>query len=545
MISSPTHGTIAYPARLPVPESPASPCSPEPSPVDHFFRSELQAARIKMAGSPLWSYFRSLPDSFLTYLYSEKQRLAMTAETRYVTDDQHHTIAGFEHSYGTDDDQYHPKNFQPFIVHGYWIPRDEGKSFTLHKSHCAITRTVDGQSQILFLVHPKSTTLFAPLIEKYQHSQVDIPAIALSSFRTLLIALPNSTEFAMLKVSLDQTIGSVRRLLYQKECAASVAFSAMLNNKPVEPFTCLAEDFSFVPSLVNPSDDKATRFGAGMIHRPFTQLLSNDNSHIIPLYALFGVNNWPLLNALIEQSQKPPTRFITDALLQPLATAMVDHIYQQRFYLEFHGQNVLLKLTPHPDRLDVAFIYRDMGGVNCQLNKTELQQLPESLREPAKYWEANFITDAAAILEGIAKKVLFNLTKVFFKCEHRDPDFCRWRDAMTSLGYQGNWTLSDVSDDQHQQCHSEKSFYRYGYFEKIFAHHVLEAMSLGGIFLDIRRSCQGYSFFRDEIGDNHTFDQPCITIEWFSSLVQMTLPHYRQYQNTYNATRKRTLALVP
>lgn len=543
MISSLTPGTTVYPAHPPVPESLAP--SPEPSPVDQFFQNELQAARTKMTGSPLWSHFRSLPDSLLTYLYSEKQRLAMTAETRYVINDQHHTIAGFEHSYGTDDDQYHPGNFQPFIVHGYWLPLDEGKSYSLHQNNDAITRTVDGQSQILFLVHPKSTTLFAPLIKKYQHNQVDVPAIALSSFRTLLIALPNSTEFAMLKVSLDQDIGGVRRLLYLKECAASVAFSAMLKNKSMQQFTCLAEDFSFVPNLINPSDEKATLFGAGMIHRPVTQLLGNDNSYIIPLYALFGVNNWPLLSTLIEQSQKSPTQFITDALLQPLATAMVDHIYTQRFYLEFHGQNVLLKLTPHPDQLDVAFIYRDMGGVNCQLSETELQQLPEPLREHTKYWQANFITDAAAILEGIAKKVLFNLTKVFFKCEHHDPDFCRWRDTMIDHGYQGNWTLSDVSDDQHQQCHTEQSFYRYGYFEKIFAHHVLEAMSLGGIFLNIRRSCQGYTFFQDEIGDNHTCDKPCITTEWFSSLVQMTLPHYHRYQNIYNTTRKRMVTLAP
>ncbi len=549
MISSSTYSAVVYLPGVSVSEILTPSSAPELSPVDRFFLDESQAARTRMADSPLWGHFRSLPDAFLTYLYSEKHRLAMTAETRYVVDDQHQTIAGFEHSYGADDDQYHPQNFQPFIVHGYWIPSDEGKLFMLHQDSYGVTRTVNDQHQILFVIHPKSTTLFAPLIKKYQHSQIDIPAIALSSFRTLLIAVPDSIEnspgFAMLKVSLDQTIGGVRRLLYQKECAASVAFSAMLNNKRMEQFTCLSEDLSFVPDLINPNDEQAILSGAGMIHRPFAQLLSNDNSHIIPLYALFGVNNWPLLNALIAQSQKSPTQFITDALLQPVATAMINHIYQQRFYLEFHGQNVLLKLTAHPERLDVAFIYRDMGGVNCQLHETELQQLPEALRDHARSWEANFTSDAATILEGIAKKVLFNLTKVFFKCEHRDPDFCRWRDAIINLGYQGNWTLADVSNDQHQQCHTEKSFYRYGYFEKIFAHHVLEAMSRGGIFLDIKRSCPSYAFFRDEIGDNHTFDKPCITSEWFSALVHMTLPHYLQYQNTYNARRKATLVLTP
>ena len=531
MISPTTGTTVTYRADLRRQES-RSPL-PEPSPVDHFFHQELQAARAAMAGSPLWDHFRTLPDSLLTYLYSEKHRLAMTGETRCVVEHDQ-IIAGFGHSYVADHDQYHPGHFQPFIVHGYWLPMSEGQLFNLPSEHCAIT---DGD-QILFLVHPKSTRLFAPLMEKYRHKQIDIPAIALSSFRTLLIALPDSGEFTMVKVSLDQTIGGVRRLLHHKECAASVAFSAMLDGKSTGQFTCLAEDVSFVPELINPDDSQAVLSGAGMIHRPIPHIFCDRDSHIIPLYALFGVTNWPLLSALIEQSQQSPTQFITEALLQPLATAMVNHIYQQRFYLELHGQNLLLKLTARQNHLDVAFIYRDMGGVNCQLSDAELEQLPGHLRPHANYWQANFVADAGAILEGIAKKVLFNLTKVLFKCEQHDPDFCRWRTAMIDLGYQANWTLPDTGNDQHQHRHTQESFYRYGYFEKIFARQVLEAMSLGGIFLDLPGSCPGYAFFQDEMGDNNTFDKPLTTIEWFSALVQMTLPHYYQYQDAYSARKK-------
>ena len=537
MIPSTTSCAVEYRTELPLRETQAPNPLSAGSPVDRFFHNELQAARAESAYAPLWDYFYALPDSLLTYLFSEKRRMAMTGETRYVVDDHHQVIAGFEHNYQADDDQYHPGHFQPFIIHGYWIPTREGQLFRVPSDPSAITRTVDGEDQILFPVHPKSTHLFAPLIEKYQHNQVNIPAVALSSFRTLLVALPDSNEFAMVKVSLDETIGGVRRLLHQQECAASVAFTAVLNGKSVEQFTCLAEELSFVPNLVNLDDSQAVHSGAGMILRPIPQFLSDNDSHIIPLYALFGVNNWSLLNTLIVQSQKSPTQFITDSILQPLALAMVNHIYKQRFYLEVHGQNVLLKLTVHQNHLDVAFIYRDMGGVNCQLSDAELLQLPEPLRHHTRHWEANFITDAGVILEGIAKKVLFNLTKVFFKCEQRDPDFCRWRDAMIARGYQSNWTLSGPYDDQHQPCHTQKSFYRYGYFEKIFACLVLEAMSLGGIFLDTRRSCPGYTYFQDAMGDNNTFDKPHITTEWFSALVHMTLPHYYQHQNAYNARK--------
>ena len=87
MIMPTTGSTVAYRADLRRHES-QSPL-PEPSPVDRFFHQELQAARADMASSPLWDHFRTLPDSLLTYLYSEKHRLAMTGETRCVVEHDH------------------------------------------------------------------------------------------------------------------------------------------------------------------------------------------------------------------------------------------------------------------------------------------------------------------------------------------------------------------------------------------------------------------------------------------------------------------------
>ncbi len=521
--------------------------------VDQFFQTEIQSCREKMDRSPLWDTFKALPDTFLAYIYAEKTRLAMAEESRHVVNENQQIVAGFHHGYEASDDQYHPGTFQPFMMKGYWIPCSEGKLFQLRQGHCSITRTVEGQDQILYLVHPKSATLFAPLISKYQHTQVDVPALALSSFRTLLIALPagGTTEFAMVKVSLNEEIGGVRRLLYQKECAASVANSSVLKNKQTEKFTCLEENLSFVPDahLIDPKEEAVQLSGAGMIHRPVPELFTTQGHYIIPLYALFGINNWPLLNALIEQSQTTPTQFITGALLRPIAEEMVDHIYRQRFYLEFHGQNVLLKLTmDHNDLPAIDFIYRDMGGVNCRLGDVQLHQLPEHLRGHAQYWEPNFIPDAAVIMEGIAKKVLFNLTKVFFKSEPttRDPEFCCWRAKMTVYGYQENWTLpgADGRTDNHRTRHTPKTFYRYGYFEKIFARELLEVMTRHGIFLNIKRSCPDYdySFFMDKIGNIDSCNTPCVEFEWFSELVKMTLPHYFQHQDAYS--RRKNISVV-
>lgn len=554
MIAATTGNPHVYPAlteaeKLSLPVNNQSSERESLSLIDQFFQTDIQSCREKMDRCPLWDTFKTLPDTFLAYIYAEKNRLAMTKESRHIVNENQQIIAGFHHGYEASDDQYHPGTFHPFMMKGYWIPCSEGKLFQLRKGHCSITRTVEGQDQILYLVHPKSTTLFAPLMLKYQHTQVNVPALALSSFRTLLIALPvgSTTEFAMVKVSLDEKIGGVRRLLYQKECAASVATSAVLKNKQMAKFTCLEENLSFVPDarLVNQGEEAVLLSGAGIIHRPVPELFTTPGHYIIPLYALFGVNNWPLLNALVEQSQKTPTQFITDALLKPIAEEMVDHIYRQRFYLEFHGQNVLLKLTMNKNDLSsIDFIYRDMGGVNCRLSDVQLTQLPEHLRDHAQYWAPNFIPDAATIMEGIAKKVLFNLTKVFFKLEpsDRDPKFCHWRAEMTAHGYQDNWTMpgADGSKDEHRTRHTRDTFYRYGYYEKIFAQELLEVMSRNGIFLNIKKKCpdNDYSFFMDKIGSIDSCDTPCVEFEWFSELVKMTLPHYFQHQDAYSRRKK-------
>jgi len=58
---------------------------------------------------------------------------------------------------------------------------------------------------------------------------VVVPALSLSSFRTLLVALPNE-QYAMVKVSLDEKIGGAVRLLQHKP--SKIAY--------------LVENFSFV-----------------------------------------------------------------------------------------------------------------------------------------------------------------------------------------------------------------------------------------------------------------------------------------------------------
>lgn len=88
---------------------------------------------------------------------------------------------------------YSPQVFKPFFLKGVWIPEEEGELFSIFSNDFKnpFQRIKKNQKQFLFLIHPKSENLFFPLIEKYQKNQIEVPALSLSSFRTLLVSIPS------------------------------------------------------------------------------------------------------------------------------------------------------------------------------------------------------------------------------------------------------------------------------------------------------------------------------------------------------------------
>ena len=397
-----------------------------------------------------------------------------------------------------------------------------------------MTRITPEGKEILFLVHPKSEDLFAPLMKKYASKQVTVPALSLSSFRTLLIAIPGThslPQYAMVKVSLNETIGGVLRILHLRECARSVATTEILQSKPSE-ISFIQENLSFVSNsdLLSPECAKAFREGAGMIYRPIPDCLSNScpNEYIIALFALFGSRNRPLLDRLIQQSKKTPTEFIVDSILNPLANAFIDLLYFHHVSIEAHGQNLLLAInTSDPDDVKIKMMYRDMGGVNCLLSEKDKDALPQALRNEDYFYLNTHIKDASDVLEGLATKVLFNLTKQFFKSEKYDcidPAFGKWKSEMIKRGFSENWSIPGENPDAHRQDFTIENFYRYGYFEKIFGHLLLEAMSRKGIFVELSdyHPQIDYTLFENKLCDPENPYNTCIEIEWFKELIKQT-----------------------
>lgn len=323
--------------------------SAKPATIDQLFSSENAFIRETLFKDPKFAPFRFVSDALLTFIFSEKNRLALNEETRIVKD-----TTGFVHLYNAKDDCYHPKYFEPFDLIGLWIPSSEGNFFSIREESeqtPLIRKGPQDEKEILFLIHPKSVTLFEDLIQKYAHTQVAIPALSLSSFRTLLIAIPKTTslpQYAFVKVSLDENIGGTRRILSLKECAGSVATAAVVSSQSGN-IAFMKEDFSFV---IN---------NAGMIHRPIPECLLDPDSKlkVIPFFSLFGVKNRELLDLLIRQSCKGPTEFVVDCLIKPIARVVVDMLYIKHKSLEIHGQNLLLMLNTNASgQLDIHLMYR-------------------------------------------------------------------------------------------------------------------------------------------------------------------------------------------
>lgn len=183
---------------------------------------------------PLFIPFHGITISMFDFLIMEKLHLFMNDGTRKVVDEKGEIISGYLQTFQHVEDEYHPQKFTPFMLSGYWIPEEEGDLFLIQEHFKSpFRRQRDEKQEILFLVHPKSETLFFPLTKLYNDTKIEVPALSLSSFRTLLVSLPNNGNYilAFAKLSLDEKINNVSRIISKKESGGSIAASIVFKKK--------------------------------------------------------------------------------------------------------------------------------------------------------------------------------------------------------------------------------------------------------------------------------------------------------------------------
>ncbi len=443
-------------------------------------------------------------------------------------------VGGYRVNTQRPSDDYSPDKFDAFPIQGVWLPIESCHVFTLleHGQECPLI-SPDG-TKILFLIHPTSQSIYQGLLSDALLEQKTCFALSLSSYRSLLVAIPNHKgqfDFAMVKVSLDQTIEGVRRLLSMQECKVSVANTAILRQKIQEQASKGKESLpiSFVEDVLSyvPIGFEAQ---GGMLYRPLPTCLqpSAKNISVMPLLAFYGVKNRDLFEKLIEDHGVSPTKFLQESLFAPLSKIFVEMLVYYQTSIQAHGQN--LSLVLHNNQIQ-GFLYRDMGGVN-QLITSEEQQamLPQNLRDyPAYSYIENHAKDVkTAFEEHFSQRALFPLTKQLCKSKKSlaDPDFKRWFDFVESNGLLSNWTttLPDSDDDAHNiDLSSRREFCRYGYVEGWFARVMIDCLKRYRVANEAEAMELERHFSNAEQLDDGLIVPPCSNIPFFEAVATLIL----------------------
>ncbi len=462
-----------------------------------------------------WAPFKDLSNPLKVFVAFEK-RLNRVCESRVAVNREGRDITGFTHVYSPLEAPYDASSFEPFKIKGVWIPESEGDLYTHDRDLLeGVTALEEGVSKILFFIHPMSYELYGPLLEKYGAQSQEFSVIALSSVRSLLVALPSMPryEYCVAKLSLDAVVGRVLRHLTKKECYVSVENSFLLDR---DRLPILNEQVSFVPKSELVSSEKGKKDGAGMIYRFLSSELFCDEAQefIIPFFSILGENNKDFLLALVEASGLDVENFIADKLLQPLARLMVANLFDQQTSYEIHGQNLLVFINKEDGSFQ--FGYRDLGGVNRLARPTDSQNLPPFFKKEDFSWRDNHTKDAAKVVEDLVHRVIFNLTKMVFndqKMLEQAPTFCMWKEEMLERQLDLNWKIID-DEGNHQQQIPIQTYVRYGFFEKLFGNLLAEEIKL---FLPDQT--EGIDVFKELLQPQGECFTPCYEREWFRELI--------------------------
>lgn len=499
-------------------------------------RLDYQEVRKIIEHEPEFIPFRNLllNEALLKFIYFEKCCYSgEIQEDRVIKEydfksEVSKDIGGFKVNTNKPDDAFSPDKFKPFAIKGIWLPIEACHVFTTLDDFQACPLIKDDNKKVLFLIHPHSESVYQPLLDNPLFEPTTCFALSLSSFRSLLVATPNRTgefDFSLVKVSLDQEIEGVRRLLSMQECKLSIANTAILNQKMQEridekkeilPISFMNDVLSYVP--------KGYEDVGGMLYRSFPECLHpSQKTEVMPLLALYGVRNRDLFAKIVVGSDLSLTEFLSRDLLAPLAKIISEFLYHHQISIQAHGQN--LSLILHNNKI-IGFLYRDMGGVNQNITSlAQKKALPLNLQDYDSYsYIKNHIKDAKlALEEHFVQRALFPLTKQLCKTRQffDDSRFKDWFDFVKSHGLLENWTttMPDSLDDDHTvSLSSRQAFCRYGYVEGWFARMLLDYLKNAGIANDKELEDFDRHFSLPEQLEDGTIVPPCSNIRFFESV---------------------------
>ena len=482
-------------------------------------------------------------------VYHEKCLPGPIAESRVIVNPETHKITGGDsQDTSMPIDAYYPGVFLPFELKGIWLPLESGELFSTLSSielqDCPLIRKRGHKDKILFLIHPTSEVLYAELLATHWESIITVSALSFSSIRSLLIALPNVVggfDPVMVKVTLNQSSQGVYRVLTRRECALSVANSAILSRKLLSdsseltsaklPLEIFQDPLAFVP----------TGYTNGMLYRKLPDFLNPklanpEGLYAMPLLALYGEKNREWLKTLVKINGGNITHFLRDYFLNPFVHVFLTLLDKHETSIEAHGQNLLFMLdsTHHIQGL----LYRDMGGVNLYIDSHDVT-LPTNLREPGLSYFENHDIDAAKALEDLfVGRGLFPLSKQLVKMadyfQENDADFRQWYQNCLSMEESAgiavlkNWTKAGLTQEDHETELLQLEYCRYGYVENLFGDCFLNYLAQNRLITpELLEQMQRDLFLPEALPDG-TIVAPCSNIAFFVHAIPAFLKERRE-----------------
>lgn len=372
-------------------------------------------------------------------------------------------------------DSYHPHVFEPFPLQAVWLPIEDITLYNVLESteNCPLFKKENGHTFVLFFIHPKSAEHYELLLEKYKAQIETVFALSLSSFRTLLIALPEKDgcyKPIMVKLSLDEHLRGVSRLLSEKKCQVSVGNTAMLQHR-LKNDDKLSINIMKEPLAIIPKGYES----AGMIYRLLPDILNPtidnpEETSMIPLLSLLSVKNLPFFIELVNVSGLSVSDFLIKHLLMPVAEMLIQYCLYKDISFEIHAQN--LGFVINKDNQVKGLMYRDMEGVNLLMDQSDRETcLPANLQDESIYYFTTHIKDAAESVEfHFVQNVLGPLTRQLAKCSsfwESDESLEEWVAEAKKRGYLENWNLNSDSDEYATRL-AYRKFFRYGHVEYLF-----------------------------------------------------------------------------
>lgn len=478
----------------------------------------------------------TLSEPMRDFLKLEKNIYPVTPQ-RVAVDDNGEPVCGRQFATYRQYSDYGPERPASFALKGIWLTESECTwvAVTFEKIPQPFKRDSPEGPRILFLIHPESESLYAPLLRKHEKNIKQFQAISLSSVRSLLVDIPdeNGGFFPFfVKLSVNAMIGNLVRVLTEKECISSIGNACILENRHSADMAFMRDLCAFIPvaGSIDPAAICGTSLSSGqhygMIVREIPDFLlrKNSPSMLVPMFALFHDNG--MLEGMVAASAMTVSDFLCHYLLIPYARAFVDLLFFHHISIQSHGQNLLWVIS-RLTGLPLQLIYRDMGGVNLLLPDSSDSPLPPVLSESKHYYQDTHLADATDALEHhwIAG-VLFNLTKRLARSEHfreTDPVLGLWHAQMQHRNLLCNWNSEKDPDPyRHQETIPIASYMRYGHVEDLFKICLMAQIKARQIPHIL---AERYDYMSDLVGSYETQggDQSSL---WFQPLIHTLYSHW-------------------